>query len=142
MLRKTKIDKELIDYIVYGTVIQEVKTSNIAREAALAAGFSDKTPAHTVTMACISSNQAITTGVGLIATGTYDIIVAGGVEFMSDVPIRHSRKMRSLMLKANKAKSAAQRLALLSTFRLSFLAPEVWIEICSVYVQCSFIYVV
>lgn len=128
MLRKTKIDKELIDYIVYGTVIQEVKTSNIGREAALAAGFSNKTPAHTVTMACISSNQAITTGVGLIATGTYDIIVAGGAEFMSDVPIRHSRKMRSLMLKANKAKTLVQRLSLLTSIRPSFLAPEVRID--------------
>lgn len=56
------MDKNLVEYIVYGTVIQEVKTANIAREAALTAGFSDKTPAHTVTMACISSNQAITTG--------------------------------------------------------------------------------
>lgn len=125
LLRKTKIDKELIDYIVYGTVIQEVKTSNIGREAALAAGFSTKTPAHTVTMACISSNQAITTGVGLIATGTYDIILAGGVEFMSDVPIRHSRKMRSLMLKANKAKTLMQRLSLLGSIRPNFLIPEV-----------------
>jgi len=42
LLQKTRLDKELIDYIVYGTVIQEVKTSNIAREAALSAGFSDK----------------------------------------------------------------------------------------------------
>lgn len=124
LLRKTGIEKELIDYITYGTVIQEVKTSNIAREAALSAGFSDKTPAHTVTMACISSNAAITTGIGLIATGTYDIVAAGGVEFMSDVPIRHSRKMRALMLKANKAKSPLQMLQLLSTFRPSFLAPE------------------
>ncbi|XP_030246281.1 trifunctional enzyme subunit beta, mitochondrial [Drosophila navojoa] len=124
LLQKTKLDKELVDYIVYGTVIQEVKTSNIGREAALSAGFSDKTPAHTVTMACISSNAAITTGMGLIATNTYDVIVAGGVEFMSDVPIRHSRKMRSLMLKANKAKTLGQRLALLSTFRPGFLAPE------------------
>lgn len=104
LLRKTGVDKEIIDYIVYGTVIQEVKTSNIGREAALSAGFSTKTPAHTVTMACISSNQAMTTGIGLIATGTYDVVVAGGVEFMSDVPIRHSRKMRSLMLKANKVR--------------------------------------
>lgn len=61
-MKKTGIPKELVDYIVYGTVIQEVKTSNIGREAALCAGFSDKTPAHTVTMACISSNQGITTG--------------------------------------------------------------------------------
>ncbi|BFG05427.1 trifunctional enzyme subunit beta mitochondrial [Drosophila madeirensis] len=124
LLQKNRLDKELIDYIVYGSVIQEVKTSNIAREAALAAGFSNKTPAHTVTMACISSNAAITTGMGLIATNTYDVIVAGGVEFMSDVPIRHSRKMRGLMLKANKAKTLGQRLALLSTFRPGFLAPE------------------
>lgn len=62
LLQKTGIPKEVVDYIVYGTVIQEVKTSNVAREAALAAGFSEHTPAHTVTMACISSNQAITTG--------------------------------------------------------------------------------
>lgn len=124
LLRKTGIDKELIEYIVYGTVIQEVKTSNIAREAALAAGFSNHTPAHTVTMACISSNQAITTGVGLIASGTYDVIVAGGVEFMSDVPIRHSRKMRQLMLKANKAKTPMAKLSLLASIKPDFLVPE------------------
>lgn len=144
MLDKTNIDKDIIDYIVYGTVIQEVKTSNIAREAALSAGFSDKTPAHTVTMACISSNvvsirnipvcliklmllyfQAITTGIGLLATNTYDVIVAGGVEFMSDVPIRHSRKMRTLLLRANKAKTPVQKLALLATLRPNFFVPEV-----------------
>lgn len=62
LIKKTGLPREIVDYIVYGTVIQEVKTSNIGREAALAAGFSEKTPAHTVTMACISSNQAITTG--------------------------------------------------------------------------------
>lgn len=61
-MKKTGIPKEVVDYVTYGTVIQEVKTSNIAREAALSAGFSDKTPAHTVTLACISSNVAITTG--------------------------------------------------------------------------------
>jgi len=52
------------------------------------------------------------------------LLSPGGVEFMSDVPIRHSRKMRALMLKANKAKSVGQRLSLLSTFRPDFLAPE------------------
>ncbi|CAG5026545.1 unnamed protein product [Parnassius apollo] len=124
LLQKTGIPKEVVDYIVYGTVIQEVKTSNIGREAALAAGFSDRTPAHTVTMACISSNQAITTGVGMIAAGAYDVIVAGGVEFMSDVPIRHSRKMRSLLLRINRAKTPAQRLSLLASIRPNFFAPE------------------
>lgn len=124
LVKKTGISPDVVDYIVYGTVIQEVKTSNIGREAALSAGFSDKTPAHTVTMACISSNQGITTGIGLIAAGAYDVIVAGGVEFMSDIPIRHSRKMRSLMLKANKAKTPMQRLKLLASIRPDYFVPE------------------
>ena len=69
LLRRTGIDKDIVDYIIAGTVIQEVKTSNVAREAALGAGFSDRIPAHTVTMACISSNQAITTCLGLMSQG-------------------------------------------------------------------------
>ena len=59
LLERTGLDKDLVDYICMGTVIQEVKTSNVAREAALGAGFSDRIPAHTVTMACISSNVVI-----------------------------------------------------------------------------------
>nr|XP_003699461.2 PREDICTED: trifunctional enzyme subunit beta, mitochondrial [Megachile rotundata] len=122
--KKIKFPKEIIEYIIYGTVMQEVRTSNIAREAALGAGYSDNTPAHTVTMACISSNQALTTGMGLIACGVYDVIIAGGVEFMSDIPIRHSRKMRSLMLQANKAKSMKQKLSLLASIRPAHFIPD------------------
>uniref|UniRef100_A0A673CFM6 Trifunctional enzyme subunit beta, mitochondrial n=1 Tax=Sphaeramia orbicularis TaxID=375764 RepID=A0A673CFM6_9TELE len=124
LLHKTGIPKDAVDYIIYGTVIQEVKTSNVAREAALGAGFSDKIPAHTVTMACISSNQAMTSAVGMIAAGQCDAVVAGGVEFMSDVPIRHSRKMRKTMLSLNKAKTLGQRLGLIGSIRLAHLAPE------------------
>ncbi|XP_076654979.1 mitochondrial trifunctional protein beta subunit [Halictus rubicundus] len=122
--KKIKFPQEVVEYIVYGTVMQEVKTSNIAREAALAAGYSDRTPAHTVTMACISSNQALTTGMGLIACGVYDVIVAGGVEFMSDIPIRHNRRMRSLMLQANKAKTIGQTLSLLGGLRPQHFVPD------------------
>ncbi|KZC08993.1 Trifunctional enzyme subunit beta, mitochondrial, partial [Dufourea novaeangliae] len=122
--RKINFPKEVVEYIVYGTVMQEVRTSNIAREAALAAGYSNRTPAHTVTMACISSNQALTTGMGLIACGVYDVIVAGGVEFMSDIPIRHNRRMRSLMLQANKAKTLTQKLSLLARIRAEHFIPD------------------
>ncbi|KFO86301.1 hypothetical protein N320_12167, partial [Buceros rhinoceros silvestris] len=118
------VPRDVVDYIVYGTVIQEVKTSNVAREAALGAGFSDKTPAHTVTMACISSNQAMTTGVGMIAAGQCDVVVAGGVELMSDVPIRHSRKMRKTMLTLSRAKTLGQKLSLVAKIRPDYFAPE------------------
>lgn len=124
LVNKIGLDQSAVDYICVGTVIQEVKTSNVAREAALGAGFSDRIPAHTVTMACISSNQAITTCMGLINAGVYDVCVAGGVEFMSDVPIRHSRKMRQLLLQVPKAKTLGAKLGLLAKLRPDFLAPE------------------
>ncbi|CAL4081141.1 unnamed protein product [Meganyctiphanes norvegica] len=124
LVKRTGISKDAVDYICMGTVIQEVKTSNIAREASLGAGFSDKIPSHTVTMACISSNVALTTCAGLMHAGVYDACIAGGVEFMSDVPIRHSRKMRGLMLKLNKAKTAGARLSLLSQLSMGHFAPE------------------
>merc|ERR1719427_2447929 len=124
LVNKTGIDKNIVEYLCMGTVIQEVKTSNIAREAALGAGFSDRIPAHTVTMACISSNQAITTCLGLMTADVYDVCIAGGVEFMSDVPIRHSRKMRQLLMKTPKAKTVGAKLSLLGELRPSYLAPE------------------
>ncbi|KAF8787686.1 trifunctional enzyme subunit beta, mitochondrial-like [Argiope bruennichi] len=124
LLRRTGIPKEIIDYIIVGTVIQEVKTSNIAREASLGAGLSLSTPAHTVTQACISANQAISTASGMLATGQIDVAIAGGVEFLSDVPIRFNRSMRKLMLTANKAKTPMQKLGLLMKLRPSLLAPE------------------
>ncbi|XP_014789695.1 trifunctional enzyme subunit beta, mitochondrial [Octopus bimaculoides] len=114
LVKRTNLSKDAVDYIIMGTVIQEVKTSNIAREASLGAGFSDKIPAHTVTQACISSNQAITSAIGLIASGNCDAVIAGGVEFLSDAPIRLSRKMRKLLLSLNKAKKLPQKLSLIS----------------------------
>ena len=91
-----------VNYCVMGTVIQEVKTSNIAREALLGAGCPENIPAHTVTMACISSNQAVATGMGAIATGTADVVICGGSETMSDLPIRHAKSMRKKMLRMKK----------------------------------------
>ncbi|CAF5209703.1 unnamed protein product, partial [Rotaria magnacalcarata] len=54
-----------------------------------------------------------------IATGQNDIIIAGGVDFMSDVPIRYPRSMRKLLLSLNRAKSTPQRLGLVAKI-LSF----------------------
>jgi len=127
LLSRTGLPKDAVDYVICGTVIQEAKTANIAREAALGAGISNKTPCHTVTQACISSNQAIATGFNMIKAGQAEVVVAGGVDFMSDVPIKFNRKMRSLMLTLNKTKSTGGKLGLLGKLLGSpakYLAPE------------------
>lgn len=124
LLSRNDINPAEIDRVIMGNVIQEVRTSNVAREAALAAGIPKSVPAHTVTMACISSNQAITSGTDLIRTGQASIIVAGGTETMSDVPIRFKRSVRKRLLQAQKFKSPLQFLGLLKGLKLTDLTPE------------------
>jgi len=97
--RNPKVKPEDIGKVVCGTVIMDVSTSNIAREAALSAGIPESVPCHTVTLACISSNVAITDITASIQAGEFDIGIAGGVECMSDVPIRWPRKTREWMIK-------------------------------------------
>lgn len=111
--RRTRIAEDEVDYVVFGNVIAEPFAPNIAREVSRAAGFSDSTPAHTVSMACISANQAITSAMGLIATNQAEAVIAGGVEFMSDVPIRVSRGMRKKLMDLNRAKTLGARASLM-----------------------------
>jgi hypothetical protein len=100
------------------TVIQEVLTSNVAREASLSAGIPNSVPGHTVTLACIGSNVATATGVDKIKTGQAEVFLAGGVETMSDVPIRFSRPIRKRLIRSTKMKTPAQYLSLLSGLKV------------------------
>lgn len=108
LVKRTGIQKDSIEHIITGSVIQENKTTNVAHEAAATAGFPNSIPCVTVTLACISSNYAITTAMRQIGSGDYDTVMCGGVETMSDVPIRVSKSARSLLLDMNKAKSMGQ----------------------------------
>ena len=130
-IQKAGVPKESIQYMAAGTVLQEIKTYNVAREAVLTAGLDPRqVPCHTVTQACISSNQAITNVAMDIARGEYDIAIAGGVELLSDVPIRYPKKMRKLLVQMNFSKTTGQRLKLLpkmlrpSNFKFDVLRGE------------------
>lgn len=126
LINKTALNPASIDYLYYGTVIQESRTSNIAREAAMGAGIPVSVPSSTVTQACISSNLAITSGAEKILAGQAEIIVAGGCETFSDVPIRFSKPIRQRLLQASKAlkKGPMGALSLLKGLSLKDLAPE------------------
>jgi acetyl-CoA acetyltransferase family protein len=119
------VDVGVIEAVVMGTVIQDVDTSNVAREAALGAGFPPQVFAHTVTMACISSNQAVATIADAIRLGRMDVGIAGGTETLSDIPIRFKRSVRRRLLASQKAKSPADYLKLLRSLRPSDLLPDV-----------------
>jgi acetyl-CoA acyltransferase len=103
LINQTALPKDAVDYVICGNVIQEVRTSNIAREAAINAGLPYNVGAHTVAQACISANAAIATGAAAIQTGHADIVIAGGVETFSDVPIRLPRTIRQKLITLPKA---------------------------------------
>lgn len=124
LLNRNNLPPEKVDRIILGNVIQEVKTSNVAREAALGAGFPNTIPAHTVTMACISANQAITSGIEQIQNGQAEIIIAGGTETMSDVPIRFRKNFRKKLLEAQKYKSTSDYLNFFKGLHPTDLLPE------------------
>lgn len=124
LLARNNIDPNTIDRVIMGNVIQEVRTSNVARESALGAGIPNTVPAFTVAQACISSNQAIANGVDLIRSGQAKIILAGGTETMSDIPVRFQKKFRQKVLVARKYKSPLDFLKFLKGLRPKDLLPE------------------
>lgn len=92
LARRTGLDPGLVDDVVWGCVTQiGEQASNVGRSAVLAAGWPEEVPGVTVDRACGSSQQAVHFAAGLVIAGQYDIVVAGGVESMSRVPIGAAR---------------------------------------------------
>ncbi|MEN0487575.1 thiolase family protein [Staphylococcus aureus] len=83
-----KFNKNMIEDVIVGTAFPEgLQGQNIARTIALRAGLSDTVPGQTVNRYCSSGLQTIAIAANQIMTGQGDILVAGGVELMSAVPM-------------------------------------------------------
>ena len=124
LLNKTGIDPSMVDSVIMGNVISNVKTPNVAREAALMAGVPNTTPCRTVSQACISANRAISDGILEIMGGQADIVIAGGIDHTSDTPIQFPRKMRKKLFKAQRIKTMGDNLKFLTSLRFSDFVPE------------------
>ncbi|GCE11402.1 thiolase family protein [Tengunoibacter tsumagoiensis] len=91
LVERTGLDAELIDDVIIGCVSQVGEQSqNVARSAVLAAGFPESVPGTTVDRQCGSSQQAIHFAAQGVLSGAYDIVIAGGVESMTRVPMGSS----------------------------------------------------
>lgn len=92
LMQRTGVDPEVVDDVVWGCVSQVGdQSSNIGRYAVLAAGWPEHVPATTVNRACGSSQQALDFAVHAVMSGQQDVVVAGGVEVMSRVPLGAAR---------------------------------------------------
>ena len=88
LVRRSGVDPALVDDVVWGCVSQVgEQTFNIARTAVLSAGWPESVPGTTVDRQCGSSQQAIHFGAAGLVAGQYDVVVVGGVESMSRIPM-------------------------------------------------------
>src|SRR6476661_4928903 len=123
LIQRSNLDGKNVDAVVYGTVVPSVIAPNIAREISLMPMLPRGTEAYTVSRACASANQAITDAADQIVLGHYDVMIAGGAESLSNVPILHSRAFSDVLVAASKAKSMPQRLQAFARVRPKDLVP-------------------
>jgi acetyl-CoA acyltransferase len=92
LAERTGVDPDVVDDVIWGCVSQVGdQSSNIGRYSVLAAGWPEHIPGTTVNRACGSSQQALDFAVQAVMSGQQDIVVAGGVEVMSRVPLGSAR---------------------------------------------------
>ncbi|MFJ8022622.1 thiolase family protein [Streptomyces sp. NPDC096311] len=92
LVERTGIGPEVVDDVIWGCVSQVGdQSSNIGRYAVLAAGWPESIPGTTVNRACGSSQQALDFAAQAVMSGQQDVVVAGGVEVMSRVPLGSAR---------------------------------------------------
>jgi acetyl-CoA acyltransferase len=92
LLERAGVGPEIVDDVIWGCVSQVGdQSSNIGRYAVLAAGWPESIPGTTVNRACGSSQQALDFAVQAVMSGQQDVVVAGGVEVMSRVPLGSAR---------------------------------------------------
>jgi acetyl-CoA acyltransferase len=123
LLQRTNLDGKEVQGLVFGTVIPSVLAPNIAREVSLMPQLPKGVQAYTVSRACASANQAITDGADQIALGHLDVVIAGGAESLSNIPILHSPRFAETLLLASKAKSLPARLRAFARIRPKDLIP-------------------
>jgi acetyl-CoA acyltransferase len=88
LVARTGLDPAVVDDVIWGCVQQVGEQSvNIGRNSVLAAGWPESVPATTIDRQCGSSQQSVHFAAAGLVAGQYDVVVAGGVEMMSRVPL-------------------------------------------------------
>lgn len=113
MMAQLNFNPNLIDEVIMGNTGSPSDAVNISRVVALNAGVPVKTSSTTVHRNCASALESISTGFERIKSGTMDVVVAGGTENMSQMPLIMPSSITGIIEKLGGAKTAGQRIGLL-----------------------------
>jgi acetyl-CoA C-acetyltransferase/acetyl-CoA acyltransferase len=129
VLNRLSLKPDQVDEVVFGNVSGPAESSNVARVIALKAGVPHDRIAQTVNRNCASGMESIVSAWQAIEEGRSKVIVAGGTESMSNIPLMYGRKMTEFFMELEKVKSTWQKMKVLSKFRPSFLKPKVGVKL-------------
>ena len=118
-----------LDEVIIGNVSQPAHAANIARVVALRSNIPQSVPAYTVHRNCASGMEAITSASCKILAKKADIILAGGVESMSNIPLLFSKQFKNWLENLMKQKTTASKLQQLLKFRFGYLAPVIALKL-------------
>ena len=125
LLYKTEIDADQVQEVIVGNIGNPIDTVNIARVIALNAGLPKSISAHTVHRNCASALESIATGFDKIKAGMADVVVAGGTESMSQIPLVFQQSFTDIFSEFVFAKTMKKRLSSLSKMKLKYLKPRI-----------------
>ena len=125
LLARHGVDPQEVDEVIMGNVAQPSDSTNIARVVALLSGIPERVPAVTVQRNCASGMEAIVQAHERIAAGNAELIVAGGTESMSQIPLFLSRGMTRVFDRLSRAKSLGERVAAVAGAKPKDLKPRV-----------------
>jgi len=123
LLERTNLDGADVDEVVFGQVVPSALVPNVGREVSLLPQFPKEIPAYSLNRACASAGQAVSNAHDQIALGNANVVIAGGVESLSDIPILASRRFADVLVEASKARSLGGRLRAFSRLRPRDLVP-------------------
>lgn len=125
LLAKSNLDVNQIDEVIIGNTGGPSDAVNISRVIALNAGIPQRVSAHTVHRNCASALESIATGFDKIKSGIADVVIAGGTESMSNMPLMFSKEFADTFAKFAGAKSIGQKLGVLSQLKMKYLKPRI-----------------
>ncbi len=113
LIERANLDVNVVDEVIMGNTGNPSDAVNIARVVALRAGLPQRVSAVSVHRNCASALESIATAHDRIKAGTYDVMIAGGTEVMSQLPLLMSRPFVKAFEKLSGARNVPQQLAAL-----------------------------
>jgi acetyl-CoA acyltransferase len=110
ILARSELDPKEVGLVVFGQVVPSISAPNIAREVVLGTGMPKTVEAFSVSRACATSFQAMTSAAEAMLAGQHAVAIAGGADSVSDVPITVSKKLAHALVEASKAKTLPEKL--------------------------------